>query len=391
MIKIREYPANPALSHLLEEICVAIQLTASQDALSRQHYEAVAKWLAGNGSPLSYHEIHIFPQGSQNLGTTTKPPKRQEFDLDAVCLVKNSGVTHPGRLYSIVHDRLKSNGLYADRIEKLPRCVRINYSGDFHLDIVPAIIDAEREGNFILVPELDADLSLLHPQNDLWKTSSPKNYADWFEEQCIIRVPIIEKMARAQVDPLPDRETADEKPPLKRIVQLLKRWRDIEYADRPKLSPPSIILTTLAGMFYGGGIHCCQSIQCISMEILDWLERCQPVTLMNPGNEDEEICEKWQNNPDCYEDFCETFAVFEERWRRLMTLKGPALYRELSEMFDESPVEKALKAITDREISQPRSLNQLTVKPRDSGLLLGGGAIPSTLPVRKNNFFGNSR
>ncbi len=69
-------------------------------------------------------------------------------------------------------------------MERLPRCIRLNYAGDFHLDIVPAVPDFEVGGTYIFVPDLDANLAIDAPQNDRWKPSNPKGYQIWFEDHC---------------------------------------------------------------------------------------------------------------------------------------------------------------------------------------------------------------
>jgi hypothetical protein len=292
--------ANIMLNELLTEICQRIQLTKTQDAEIRQHYAAVSDWLGRAGSPLEGMDIHIYPQGSQNLRTTTRPIGKLEHDLDAVCLIKNTGFDHPGTLFGLVWDRIQESGVYGPRSTRLNRCIRIKFAGNFHLDVVPAICDAKKGGSYILVPDLNAKLDLEHPDNDCWKTSNPQGYARWFEDKCLVFDWLMEKYARAHVDPIPEREGVGEKPPLRRIVQLIKRWRDVEYLDRPQLSPPSIILTTLAGEFYDGGPSCGDSLGVVVDGISTWLSECEPVTLSNPVNQDEEICEKWQSNPESY-------------------------------------------------------------------------------------------
>jgi hypothetical protein len=74
--------ANHTLDALLELVCVRVQLTQTQDTASRQHYHAVTDWLSREGSSVRQFSPHIFPQGSQRLGTTTKPIRQAEFDLD---------------------------------------------------------------------------------------------------------------------------------------------------------------------------------------------------------------------------------------------------------------------------------------------------------------------
>jgi hypothetical protein len=51
--------------------------------------------------------------------------------------------------------------------------------------------------------------------------------------------------------PVPSQQTVEEKEPLQLGVQLLKRWRDLAFEDQD-LAPVSVVLTALAGRYYGG-------------------------------------------------------------------------------------------------------------------------------------------
>ncbi len=380
---------NQALERLLDFIAIQIQLTETQDAQARQHYAAIAKVLA-TCPKLHLYSPHIYPQGSQNLGTTTRPIGQLEFDLDAVCLLKDTDSDHPGLLYKLVWDRLRDHGTYRDRIERKPRCIRVNYAGDFHLDIVPAIPDRAKGGNFILVPELDAKLDLEHPENDEWKTSNPLDYATWINERSIVQSMLLEKYSRSQVDPLPEREHALGKPPLKRSIQLLKRWRDIAYFAKPKLSPPSIILTTLAGMYYEGDHSVNHSILRITESVAMWLKDAECTELTSPSNDDEYICEKWQKDSKSFADFIDSFIAFQETWVSLQRLKGTSLQKELARLFGESPVEFAFRKLSEYEVEVPRATGHLGVVPATAGMLAVSHPKQSIL-IPKNNFFGDVR
>jgi len=381
--------ANHTLDALLELVCVELQLTETQDLKSRGHYGAVADWLSREGSPLWGFDPHIFPQGSQRLGTTTKPVGRSEFDLDAVCKLTASQVWHPGELYQLIWNRLFENGIYRPMMKRMPRCIRLEYSGDFHLDIAPAIPDEECGGNCILVPDLDANLALEHPENNLWKSTNPQGYAGWFEDLCVPVWTLNAKYARAQVDPVPDQEAIHAKPALKRSVQLFKRWRDVDYVDRPNLAPPSIILTTLSGHFYEGQQLCTDALSSILNATVREIETGRRLCLTNPAHPTENICEKWDANPAAYRDFCNSVTAFLERWERLQALRGiHAIEQELTELFGESPVRSAVKAMADRNIIQPRTNRSLHVQTH-SGLLVS--ALPSATSVRmpSNTFHGD--
>jgi hypothetical protein len=382
--------ANRTLDVLLELICLRIQLSATQDQRARDHYIAVSDWLSRVGSPVRLLLPHIFPQGSQRLGTTSKPVERNEFDLDAVCLLNTREPCHPGEIYRLIWDRLWEHGTYRPMMKRMPRCIRLEYSGDFHLDIAPAVPDLDNGGNVILVPDLDADLALDHPHNDEWKSTNPRDYAQWFEDRCIRPALFTEKYARAQVDPVPDPEPLHAKATLKRSVQLFKRWRDVDYCDRPSLAPPSIILTTLSGHLYRGEALCTNALTTILSGIVTMVENEDHICLTNPAHDGENICEKWENVPGSYRDFTNAVTAFRDRWDRLQHCRGfDEVEEELSALFGEAPVGWALREYASSHVIGPREKRVLGVQ-RGSGIVT---VAPSAgvLPVRPHTYFGDNR
>ena len=378
--------ANHTLDALLELVCFRIQLTDTQDSKARGHYAAVSDWLARDGSPLQRLNPHIYPQGSQRLGTTTKPIGQTEFDLDAICRLDIQEECHPGVVYRLLWERLWENRIYRPMMKRMPRCVRLEYAGDFHLDIAPAVPDLVWGGNCILVPDLDANLAVEHPENDQWKSTNPRDFAQWFDKRCVERIVLNEKYARAQVDPVPDHEPVYAKAALKRSVQLFKRWRDKEYQERPKLSPPSIILTTLAGHYYLGQSFCTDALGRILESIVQRIESEETIRMTNPAHPVENICEKWNKTPGSYRDFTNSVTAFRERWERLLYTRGlHDIEEELADLFGEAPVQWAVRELAERQVIRPRADRSLGVQ-RSTGVL---AASASALPVRSNTFVGD--
>jgi hypothetical protein len=375
------------LDLLLELVCLRLQLSSSQHAKAVGHYEAVSTWLAKVGSPIRLLAPHIFPQGSLQLGTTTMPLKRAEFDLDLACILDVRIPCHPGEIYRLIWDRLAQHSVYRPMMKRLPRCIRLEYSGDFHLDIVPAVPDREAGGTCILVPDLDADLAIDHPENDEFKPSNPRGFAEWFEDKCK-RIVSADRLKMAKVDPVPDQEPVHQKPALKRSVQLFKRWRDIEFQDRQKAEPPSIVLTTLCGHLYRGEGLCSKALQSILNQIVDWIEGGRSMCLTNPANVKEKICERWEDNPASYRAFADSVTGFRDRWERLVHARCiPDIEEELSELFDEAPVHWAIKQLAEHRVVAPRRQRTLRVAPTGA---LGVPASVAGTAIPPNTFFGDS-
>ena len=169
-----------------------------------------------------------------------KPRARQEYDLDLVCELQADWqrIPNPLVLLDAVEGRLCSHEKYKAMIERKNRCVRVKYANEFHLDILPACPDPASGNDCLVVPDCEARA---------WRPSNPKGYATWFE----VQTETLQAFAVQKAEPLPEQESVEEKAPLKRAVQLLKRWRDISYARNLDMAPVSIVLTTLAAQHYG--------------------------------------------------------------------------------------------------------------------------------------------
>jgi hypothetical protein len=164
----------------------------------------------------------------------------------------------------------------------------------------------------------------------------------------------------------------------------------VEFKDRPKLAPPSIILTTLCAHLYRGEVLCMDALRTILNGIMDWIASGQPICLKNPLNEKENICEKWEENPASFRAFSKSVAAFRDRWERLLRTRGiAAIQEELSDLFDESPVRWAVKELIERRVVQPRANRTLGVRPGNGAV--GVAAAGSNLLIRPNSFFGDCR
>lgn len=122
----------------MDRVCRLLELTPTQYREAETKYRAVGRWLADSDSLLAFWEPEIYPQGSMLLGTTVRPYGRNEYDLDLVCQIHYCAQQPPMTIYKWVHERLSAHETYKEMLEPLKRCLRLNYAGDFHLDILPA-------------------------------------------------------------------------------------------------------------------------------------------------------------------------------------------------------------------------------------------------------------
>lgn len=369
------------LDDLLERVCEKLQITKTQKQRAETSYDALTDYLSGESSPLYDYDIDIYSQGSLRLGTTVKPRGREEYDLDLVCEVDmDARELQPTMLLRDVAAHLQNNQRYADIMEVYDRCVRLNYKGDFHMDILPCIPDPAKGGNSVLVP----DRSI---QN--WTPSNPKDYAAWFDGKAKTRL-VLERLAKQE--PLPEEERVDVKPPLKLMVQLVKRYRDECFKNNPDDAPISIVLTTLAGTLY-------KYSESVSATLTDYLYQLEvltypgslPLTVENPTNQlpdGEDFSERWKEEPRLYEVFGKWVRDFKSDWDELRGLNSlPLTVEKLSGMFGEKPVMLAYKSqleyineVHERENLQIQSVGKASLAIDTTG---------KSAPVRKHQFYGD--
>ena len=83
-----------------------------------------------------------FLQGSYVHGTAIRPlGKRTDFDVDVCCSLDPGavpkGTEEPKRLVRWLARLLKRVESYREKVSTRPRCVRIDFPGEFHMDVVP--------------------------------------------------------------------------------------------------------------------------------------------------------------------------------------------------------------------------------------------------------------
>ena len=311
--------ANDRLKFLLEEIDLPER--AHQLALSR--YEDLGAWFSRSESSLADYDAHLFVQGSFAFGTAIRPVNPDdEYDLDFTCKLRAgvSRATHTQqRLKEMVGAELAAYRRARNiqkPLEAKNRCWRLGYRDElpFHMDVVPGIRadDGRRRelGALMEARGVDATLARDVARRALWITdkqleqyprlspdwpsSNPGGYQLWFASRMVSAVGRTLVLAEAQVDPAPVYRS---KTPLQQAVQLLKRHRDVMFADYCDSKPVSIILTTIAGLAYRHG----ESLAETMVQVLIALEQVGASNtdqILNPVNPNENFADRWKRQ-DC--------------------------------------------------------------------------------------------
>jgi len=130
-----------------------------------------------------------------------------------------------------------------------------------------------------------------------WPTSNPRGFARWLEAKMgrlaeARRLDLVERRLYATVEDVP---TYELKTPLQRAIQLLKRHRDVMFADNPELAPISMILTNLSGHAYNGEADVYLAVRGILSRMLDFV-RPEPPYVPNPTHPAEDYADKWSKD-----------------------------------------------------------------------------------------------
>ena len=367
--------SHDLLNRLVVTGAEQLDLTPTQYNRAVGHYEAVGEYLAEQGSPLQHYSPVVFAQGSIAIGTATKPVGRDEFDLDLMCQLLISSSARPADVKRIVGERLKAHDRYKRMLREKNRCWRLVYAGEFHMDIIPGIPDPKgRTGTALLVP--DKELSC-------WKETDPKGYAEWFLARAKV-APVSNEAIHAEVEPAPAPPDEQRKLALQVVVQLLKRHRDLMFADDED-APISIILTTLAARAYDGSRSVVGALSGVLARMPDHIG-CTPTGIAyvgNPANPLENFADKWATHPRRKRCFFDWIAKARSDLERLRTARLPNMQDALGGWVGERA---ATRAISEYAQDMRRQRDTGIGVSAATGLL--GSTSPRAVQSPDHTFFG---
>jgi len=320
-------------NEILETLVKNLSISKSQHEAAIQSYKAVGKFLSNDNSSLSVYQPYIKPQGSFIIGTTIQPiDPNDDIDLDVVCEFKRKPENWAQyHLKNAVGNRLKESDRYREMLdEEGRRCWTLNYRENtesanqrYHMDILPALISSGYA--IILEKAMSADsyedfdqlrLSITDKEesgydtevrSEFWKQSNPYGYAIWFMNiaKTIKGMKKRTFSLNEAVKPVPEYQEA--RLPLQKVVQLLKRHRDIYFTheqdeDVKKQKPISCIITTLAARAYREEEELIDALWGVINRMEDEIEFVFDPNLnkdvewiSNPTNRKENFADRWND------------------------------------------------------------------------------------------------
>jgi hypothetical protein len=221
----------------------------------------------------------------------------------------------------------------------------------------------------------------------IWLKSNPIGYGKWFYNRAEVSTRKLILFSEA-VQPVPKYQ--EEKLPLQRVVQILKRHRDIIFnGDEHK--PISIIITTLASRAYNKETDIIEALTNVVNSMEDFIkveyspEHGRNIKwIANPVNEEENFADKWPDNAIKEDIFYEWIKQVKLDIQNITETRGglQLIQESMAKPFGDKIIAKTFSSYGDN-----------LRKQRESGNLkmaAGTGILGSTgsTSVKNHNFHG---
>ena len=245
-------PFADPLDAVLAEIAVNLQLPPSLHEKAVERYQAVCRHIDRPGSPLEGRVSCLYPQGSMAIDATISTRGADdEYDIDAVAEI-TGGEEGPEGLLDLLERALADYPV--SLVERKTRCITLNYADGMHLDVTPARRVTPREKESVI-----AHANRGRPDEHRYVPMNAYGFCGWY----VGRTPAEERFAIALNQRLYaehgmtfDAKDIEDVPPQTPLIvksvttvalQLIKRHRNILYADAAERMPPSVMLSCHAG------------------------------------------------------------------------------------------------------------------------------------------------
>ncbi len=406
MIETLSLAKKEEFNKLFLDIAENLDITETQFNNLTMSYNAVGKYLEDDPNFKDYHPV-VTPQGSLRLGTIIQPIT-EDGDIDVDLVYRLIG-KHPNwtqrHIKDMVGQRLKDHGTYHEMLDKEEgrRCWTLLYRQNsdnaherYHMDILPSVADNKFNANLEQVRnkafssiKLD-DISIRITDNKAdnyetstfvseWLKSNPDGYAMWFADRCKYSAEKRENIVEAI---MPIGKYVKEKSVLQRIVQILKRHRDIMFKDDED-KPISIIITTLSARAYNGETSLIEGLVNVISTMGNYItkDHNENFVISNPVNPEENFADKWPTHTKRKENFFKWLKQVKLDVQSILNGTGVQIRENIGRSFGDDFSKKLFNLLTEQHRATATNAG---IKVTASGVL---GSVGKTLNAR-NSFYG---
>jgi hypothetical protein len=296
---------------LLMDVARRLQVPPSKHQEAVNHYKGLCRHVDRQGSPLENKVRENYPSGSFAIHAAIySKVKSAAHDVDVVVELDISEHSDPSAVLDTLYRAIKGepgSEYYDLVVERNSRCVTVTYRDGVTVDLMPVV-------RIPSGPERSAWL-FHHKQETnakMLKEVNPKAFSDFFNanvgtsetfasqfgsRRLLVEGDVAEK---AETQPMPDHLPLDEKSPTLVALQLLKRFRDVQYrpASRKHLrKPPSIVIATLALESAAAGDSLVEEVMRIARFFIARIRAAeslgQKVVVVNPAHPADVFTDRW--------------------------------------------------------------------------------------------------
>ncbi len=397
---------------LLADVAIRIQLRPTHYNMAVERYQKICKLIERGNSPLKDCVDLFYPQGSIAIGATIASKlKTDEFDIDIAAQLDLSDCVSPNEPLDLLFEAIRGEpgSRYYEMTERKPRCITVNYKDKMHLDVTPLIRredTPERESwLFHHKPEAPSEsgkaITNSYGFADWFKANTPpdQDFADIFEA----RASEYEQMVAlaAESESVPPHEPPFQKSRALIVLQLLKRWRNVQYDERFERRPPSILLSKLiadaanhTGRLSEELLH--QAQQMLS-KFRHWHNADCLIQVANPVCEQDVLTDRWPETLQDQAIFISDLKNLVAQVEKLVSGCDLGETREIMvKLFGEVPTTEVFQTFNESMGNQVRTGQ--SKHSRDTGSLIvpATTATSATVPssatkTKQHTFYGKER
>ncbi|KQV39328.1 MULTISPECIES: nucleotidyltransferase [unclassified Rhizobium] len=343
---------------ILAEIAFSIQLPPSLHGKAVDRYEAVRKHLEATTSIFHDEIEHFYPQGSMAIDATISTRGTDdEYDLDIIAqLGERFRSMQPLEILTELEKGLI--GYRGLTVVRQTRCVTIYYADKMHLDITPSLRDkGTLERQSVIMHAKGPEAS----DDDQDVPMNAYGFCQWYAERTPLELKVLEAFKRrwedaeqravkadADVDEVPVQTEFIVKSNTTLALQLLKRYRNVRYANRPGRMPPSVMLSYFAGLAAKPGSSLTDALLRIANWIIGEIDqatiRNKTLHVENPVYADDVFTDRWPENVEQQERFARDLRELVKGVEKALNgeMLPTALQDWLREVFGDRVVTKAV-------------------------------------------------
>lgn len=409
-------PLAHPIDALLADIAVNIQLPPGLHEKAGDRYEAVRSHAERDGSPLAGRVVRFYPQGSMLIDATISTRGTDdEYDLDIVAELDLVPHAAPREPLDLLWTALKDYPV--QKVERQTRCVTLRYADRMHLDVTPASrlpMSNERESHIFHAKPEEHSSKHFHVPMNAW------GFGTWYSARTPLEYRLAKAMNRrlleaygmeiaadAEVDDVPDQAPITFKNTATVALQLLKRFRNVQYATYTGRIPPSVMLSCFAGHAATPNISLSDMIiriaRAIAREIWAASRVGRKVVVVNPVYHLDAFTDRWPESIGQQNEFADRLNALADGLEAIKRREAPLEHLQdwLRDQFGDRVVSRSVRQFNERAGRTIREGRQVyrpsgrVLMPSKPAIITGVGTAAATRPAaataRPHTFRGQRR